>query len=128
MVTTDLEATEPMIIFGRHVSIAPHVTVISDSTPNNSAHLRSLPGVAGRLVRNEKVTVGDHAWLGAGCILLPGVHVGEGAIIGAGAVVIRDVAPYTVVAGVPARLVRSLVAPATESGPADLETERMSRA
>jgi acetyltransferase-like isoleucine patch superfamily enzyme len=106
MVTTDPEAKEPMIIFGRSVSIAPHVTVISDSTPNNSAHLRGFPYVAERLVRNEKVVVDDHAWLGAGCVLLPGVHIGEGAIVGAGAVVTKDVAAYTVVAGVPARFVR----------------------
>jgi acetyltransferase-like isoleucine patch superfamily enzyme len=53
----------------------------------------------------EPVRIGDYAWLGPRCILLPGVTVGEGAVVGAGAVVTKDVEPYTVVGGVPARKV-----------------------
>ncbi len=48
------------------------------------------------------------AYVGAGAILLPGVTVGEGAVVAAGAVVTRDVPPHTVVAGVPARVVKTL--------------------
>lgn len=52
----------------------------------------------------------DHkAWVGFGSILLPGVRVGEGAIVGAGSVVTRDVPPWTIVAGNPARVVRELL-------------------
>ena len=47
-------------------------------------------------------------YLGAGCTVLPGVTVGEGAVVAAGAVVTRDVAPHTVVAGVPARILKTL--------------------
>lgn len=54
------------------------------------------------------VHIGAHAWLGAGAIVLPGVTVGEGAIVAAGAVVTKDVAPRTVVGGVPARLIKEL--------------------
>jgi acetyltransferase-like isoleucine patch superfamily enzyme len=45
-------------------------------------------------------------WIGANCIILPGITVGEGAVIGAGSVVTKSVPPWTIVAGVPARIVR----------------------
>ncbi|MBI5014766.1 MAG: acyltransferase [Deltaproteobacteria bacterium] len=53
-----------------------------------------------------KVTIGDDSWVAAQAVVLPGVTVGEGAIVAAGAVVTRDVPPFAVVAGVPARVVR----------------------
>jgi acetyltransferase-like isoleucine patch superfamily enzyme len=52
------------------------------------------------------VKIGADVWLGARAIVLPGVTIGDGAIIGAGAVVTRDVPPMTVVAGVPAKFLR----------------------
>jgi acetyltransferase-like isoleucine patch superfamily enzyme len=52
------------------------------------------------------VTVGNYAWLASHCIVLPGVTIGEGAVVAAGAVVSRDVAPYTMVGGVPARYIK----------------------
>lgn len=55
-----------------------------------------------------KIHIEDHVWIGTGAIILPGVTVGRGAVIAAGAVVHRDVAPMTVVGGVPARLIRDL--------------------
>jgi maltose O-acetyltransferase len=60
------------------------------------------------------VVIENDVWIGAGAILLPGVRIGEGAIVGAGAVVSRDVPPFTLVAGSPARIVRSLDATPTE--------------
>ena len=51
----------------------------------------------------------DDVWIGAGVIILSGVTVGECSVIGAGAVVTKDVEPYTVVAGVPAKKIRNLV-------------------
>jgi acetyltransferase-like isoleucine patch superfamily enzyme len=54
------------------------------------------------------VTIGAGVWVGARALILPGVTVGDGAVIAAGAVVTKDVAPNTVVAGVPARVVRTL--------------------
>jgi acetyltransferase-like isoleucine patch superfamily enzyme len=52
------------------------------------------------------IVVGDHAWLGAAAIILPGVRIGEGAVVAAGAVVTADVPSGAIVAGVPARIVR----------------------
>lgn len=53
------------------------------------------------------VTLGRDVWLGANVVVVPGVTIGDGAIVGAGSVVTRDVAPHTVVGGVPARLIRA---------------------
>ena len=54
----------------------------------------------------EGIAVEDNAWIGAGAVILDGVRIGEGAVVGAGAVVAEDVPPHTVVAGVPARVVK----------------------
>lgn len=92
---------------GERVSIATNVTLVVDSNPNNS-RLQELPYVKEHLIKTAPVVIEDDVWLGTNAVVLPGVRIGRGAVVGAGAVVIADVAPYTVVAGVPARLVRSL--------------------
>lgn len=58
--------------------------------------------------RSAPVVLGENVWIAAGAIVLPGVHVGDGAIVAAGAVVTRDVPAGAVVAGVPARVIRKL--------------------
>ncbi len=52
-----------------------------------------------------KVTIGDFAWLGSRCIILPGVKIGRGAVVAAGAVVTKDVPDFTVVGGIPAKTI-----------------------
>ena len=54
------------------------------------------------------VTIGDGSWIGAAAVVLAGVSIGECAVVGAGAVVTRDVPPFTVVGGVPAAVIRAL--------------------
>jgi phosphonate metabolism protein (transferase hexapeptide repeat family) len=56
--------------------------------------------------RTARVIIGNDVWIGHAAIVLPGVTVGDGAVIAAGAVVSRDVAPYTIAGGVPARPIR----------------------
>jgi phosphonate metabolism protein (transferase hexapeptide repeat family) len=56
--------------------------------------------------RGFRVTLGHDVWIGHGAIVLPGVSIGDGAAIGAGTVVTKDVPPFTVLAGVPGRVVR----------------------
>ena len=56
---------------------------------------------------NQRVLIGHDVWIGHGAVILPGVSIGNGAVIGANAVVTGDVAPYMIVAGAPARPIRS---------------------
>ncbi len=56
----------------------------------------------------EGIVIEDDVWLGAGAVITDGVRVGRGAVVAAGAVVTQDVAPHTVVAGVPARLIKQI--------------------
>lgn len=59
-------------------------------------------------VEQAPVVIGNKAWLGFNCIVLMGVRIGEGAIVGAGSVVTRDVPDWTIVAGNPAKVIREL--------------------
>ena len=96
-----------LVTFGERVAVASGVTIIAASGVNNS-HLARIPQVLERLVRTSPVAIHDDAWIGARAVILPGVSIGEGAIVGAGAVVREDVPAYTVVAGVPAKVIRSV--------------------
>ncbi|MCA9574738.1 MAG: acyltransferase [Myxococcales bacterium] len=87
---------------GRNVGIGPGVRVI---TSNHQEAGRDVPILHAPLAFAE-VVIEDDADLGVGTIVLPGVTIGRGAQIGAGAVVTEDVPPYAVAVGVPARVVR----------------------
>lgn len=85
---------------GRNVFLGPEVMIIT------SIHEIDEGGQAAREPVPGQVRVGDRCWLGARATVLPGVTIGEGTIIGAGAVVTKDCKPNAVYAGVPARQVR----------------------
>ncbi|HWG33002.1 MAG TPA: acyltransferase [Gemmatimonadaceae bacterium] len=93
------------LIIGDRVSFGPRVTIVTSSHPNRSLIRPVAPVASGRVV------IDADAWIGAGAIILPGVHVGRGAVIGAGSVVASDVPPLTVVAGQPAKVLRTLAVP-----------------
>jgi maltose O-acetyltransferase len=86
-----------LVVIGDRVSIAPNVTIVVSSNPNNSR--------LGKFIKQkkDKVIIEDDVWIGTGVIILPGVRIGRAAIIGAGAVVTKDVEEYSIVAGVPAK-------------------------
>jgi|WetSurMetagenome_2_1015567.scaffolds.fasta_scaffold741423_1 acetyltransferase-like isoleucine patch superfamily enzyme len=105
LIIVDEVADKGRVQIGDRVAIAPRVTLVVSSKPNWS---RITPYV--KILRGF-ITIGDDAWLGAGCIVLPDIRIGKGAIIAAGAVVTKDVPDYTVVAGVPARPLRRLPVP-----------------
>jgi maltose O-acetyltransferase len=82
------------LVIGDNVSVSPGVWIITDEHDINDP---LFPEVL------APVRIEDHAFIGAKAMVLPGVTIGRGAVVGAGAVVTRDVAPLQVVAGVPAR-------------------------
>ena len=90
------------ITIGDRVSIAPRVTLVTSSHPNHSRIRGFAP------VSKGPVVIEEDAWLGAGCVVLPGVRIGRGAVVGANSVVVSDVPALHVVAGHPARTVREL--------------------
>jgi len=90
------------ITIGKAVGIGPMVKLL---TSQHSADDVRVP-VLYTPLDFAPVVIEDGADLGVGSIILPGVRIGAGAIVGAGAVVTHDVAPYTVVAGVPAKVIR----------------------
>lgn len=59
-------------------------------------------------IPSRPIKIGNDAWIGARSIILKGITIGEGAIIGAGSVVTKDVAPFTVVAGNPAKFIKAI--------------------
>lgn len=109
------------IHIGSHVMLSWNVTLMDNDAHSLDADVRLndaydwLQGLKANQmgvfkdwgnVRSAPIRIEDHAWIGFGCAILKGVTVGKGAVVGSHSVVTRDVAPYTVVAGNPARFVR----------------------
>ena len=65
-------------------------------------------------VEYGKVIIKEYAFVGLNCVVFPGVRIGRGAIIGAGSVVTKDIPPYTIAVGIPARAVKKRVIPESE--------------
>ena len=82
------------IRLGRSVNVSSYAKLMS------AKHRTDDPGFVAEF---EPIVVGDRAWIALGATVLGGVTIGEGAVAAAGAVVSRDVEPYTIVGGVPAR-------------------------
>lgn len=77
-----------------NISISPEVYLVSMEHDPNDPHFATRGGV---------IVIEDNVWVGSRAIVLPGIHIGEGAVVAAGAVVTKDVEPYQIVGGVPAR-------------------------
>ena len=97
----------PLLKIGNRVAISPNVTVVCESGPNNSK-IQEIKVVKEKIIKKEKVTIGDDCWIGANVTILPGVNIGNNSIVGAGAVVTKDIPPYAVAAGIPAKIVMRL--------------------
>lgn len=91
------------LTIGNRVTIAAGAKIFSDSGPNTSPWLQQhYP------IEEGAITIGDDVWIGANAIVLPGVKIGNKCVIGAGSVVKDDVPDNSVVAGSPAKVIKTL--------------------
>ena len=101
-----------LITFGDHVAVGPSVQFITATHPLKSEDRIKLkpdqfpPFEVVNIA--HPIIVGDFAWIGAGAIIMPGVTIGERAVVGAGSIVTKDVPAHMVVAGNPARVIKSV--------------------
>lgn len=96
------------ITFGDNCLLGPRVCIYTVNHPLQAARRNTL------LQQARPVTVGSSVWIGGNSVILPGVTIGDGAVVAAGAVVTRDVPPNTVVGGNPARVIKAINQEAAE--------------
>ena len=87
------------LTIGKNVNLSSNVSIYSGAHDHRDPYFRSTPATT------RPVNIGDRVWIGSNAIILTGVNIGEGAVVCAGAVVTKDVEPYAVVAGIPAKKV-----------------------
>ncbi|SRR2546426_12511894 len=92
------------ITVGDDVQIGPNVQLLTATHPTDPEPRRA------KWEGSRPITIGNNVWLGGGVVVCPGVSIGDNAVVGAGAVVVRDIPPNVVAAGNPARIVRRLQA------------------
>jgi len=90
-------------IIGDYCMIAPNVSILS-GMHNYSNTLIPMIKQGGEI--NKISIIEDDVWIGRNVVLMPGIKIGKGCIVGAGAVVTKNVEPYSVIGGVPARLLK----------------------
>ena len=91
------------VSIGDNVMMGPDVLIY---TTNHEFRCKDIPMRDQGYQPEKPVSIGNDVWIGARAIILPGVHIGDGCVIGAGAVVTKDVPPYCVCAGNPAKAVK----------------------
>lgn len=93
----------PCVTIGNDVMMGPECMMF---TSNHGMSDLDVPMWRQKSTEPKPIVIEDDVWIGARVIILPGVHVGKGSVIGAGSVVTKDVAPYSIVGGNPARLIK----------------------
>jgi maltose O-acetyltransferase len=99
------------VTIGDDVQIGPNVQLLTALHPVEPGPRRDKWEAA------RPITIGHNVWLGGGALILPGVTIGDDTVVGAGAVVTRDLPPGVVAVGNPARIIRKLTSPSAPSSP-----------
>ena len=95
------------ISIGKDVQMGPNVQLLTPTHPIDPAQRRA------RYEAAQPIVIHDNVWLGGGVIVLPGVTIGENSVIGAGAVVTKDIPANVIAVGNPARVIKSIPMPAS---------------
>lgn len=96
------------ISIGDHLLTGTNVLITDNSHGKSTREHMSLPFEERPLYSKGPVVIGNYVWLGNNVCVMPGVTIGDGAIVGANSVVTHDVPAYAVAAGIPARIVKQL--------------------
>lgn len=96
-----IDASDGLICLGKHVAVGPGTVI---RAANHNFACRDI-AIMHQGHRYGRILVEDDVWIAANCTLTPCIKIGRGAIIGAGAVVTHDVAPFSIVGGVPAKII-----------------------
>ena len=92
------------VTIGNHVNLAQGITVTALNHNFSDAEKR----IDEQGVNTTPVVIGDDIWIGANAVILPGVTIGSHSVVAAGSVVTKDVPPHSLVAGVPAKIIRQI--------------------
>ena len=90
------------IFIGNNVLIGPNVVLRSN---NHTFKSTKIPIISQGMTEGE-IIIGNDVWIGSNAVILPNCNIGDGAIIGAGAVVTSNIEPYTIVGGIPAKFIK----------------------
>ena len=96
------------IAIGNHLLTGTNVLITDNSHGQSIREHMSLPFTERPLYSKGPVTIGNHVWLGNNVCVMPGVTIGDGAIIGANSVVTHNIPAYAVAAGIPANVIKQL--------------------
>jgi acetyltransferase-like isoleucine patch superfamily enzyme len=91
-----------VLVVGSHVTIASGVRVLTGSNTTDGMSMSAVSPASMQARSKDTTTLDDYSFIGVNAVVLPGVTVGRGAVVAAGAVVTKDVQPCTIVAGTPA--------------------------
>lgn len=91
------------LVIGRNTMIGAHTVIV----PAGHGFARTDVPMNLQPLTHEGITIGEDVWIGAGCRILDGVHIGAGTVIGAGSVVTRNIDAKSIAVGVPAKVIRA---------------------